>query len=157
MGQRHSRHALSWLKSQLHNPSLLCDRTPYTNLARFHVSIVAMRRTHVEGGNTRRLPRRGLPERRSTLTTRGWNSRIFVSSMLNGHTASKSALTMTSCLDRNGGCKSCLQLAGSTGRLAVQVSSARLKTFSGAGFSDLPGCQRLCSRTQGLCLVFILL
>src|ERR1035438_183720 len=55
MGQRHSRHALSWLKSQLHNPSLLCDRTPYTHLVRFHVSIVAMRRTHVEGGNTRRL------------------------------------------------------------------------------------------------------
>src|SRR5215472_18041629 len=49
--------------------------------------------------------RRALPERRPTLTTRGWNSVIFVRSMLNDHTASKGALMMTSCLDRNGGCK----------------------------------------------------
>ena len=45
-------------------------------------------------------------------STRGWNSGIFVRSMLNDHTASKGALMMTSCLDRNGGCKSCLQING---------------------------------------------
>jgi NhaP-type Na+/H+ or K+/H+ antiporter len=30
--------------------------------------------------------------------------------MLNDHTASKGALMITSCLDRNGGCRSCLQI-----------------------------------------------
>jgi hypothetical protein len=49
------------------------------------------------------LIRRARFERRSTLKTRGWNSGIFVRSMLNVQTASNGALTMTSCLDRNGG------------------------------------------------------
>jgi hypothetical protein len=54
----------------------------------------------------------GFAGRRSTLTTRGWNSGIFVRSMQNDHTASKGTLMMTSCLDRNGGRKSCLQING---------------------------------------------
>jgi hypothetical protein len=35
--------------------------------------------------------------------TRGWNSGIFVMSMLKPHAASNGALMMTACAERNGG------------------------------------------------------
>src|SRR5215469_10908257 len=46
--------------------------------------------------------RKAFPESKSTLTTRGWNSGIFVMSMLNAHTASNRALMMTACVERIG-------------------------------------------------------
>ena len=54
-GLSHSRHARPWQQCQFNYPQLLRYRSSYTHTRCRHVSIVARRQPHVEGGKTRRL------------------------------------------------------------------------------------------------------